>query len=139
MIVFLDVFHALADGDNMPDALVAGNERRIGLHRPVTVSGMQIGMQTPEAATLTRISPFWGRGVSTSSIAKRSPNLRTTAAFIVLSIILLLLCSSGEPLSGSGHRPGNEVVAHPLLGKERRPANPDGARIRRSPAGWCHS
>src|SRR6202011_2344175 len=43
---------------------------------------------TPQAITLTRISPGPGTGTGTSSITSGLPNWRTIAAFIILAILL---------------------------------------------------
>ena len=43
-VALLDRRDAGADGRDGADALVAGNEGRRGLHRPVAVGGVQVGV-----------------------------------------------------------------------------------------------
>ncbi len=43
-VAFLHVPHACADGDDMAHALMARDERRLGLERPVAVGGVEVGV-----------------------------------------------------------------------------------------------
>ena len=43
-VALLDVLDAAADGGDVADALVAGDERRVRLDRPVALGGVQVGV-----------------------------------------------------------------------------------------------
>jgi hypothetical protein len=54
--------HARSNGDYQPDGLVAGNERKRGLHWPVAVRGMEIGVANAAGLGLHQDLARPGRG-----------------------------------------------------------------------------
>ena len=64
------------------DALVAGDERRRGLHRPLAAGGVDVGVAEPGRLDADEHLLGAGLGMGTSSIASGRSKLRTTAAFM---------------------------------------------------------
>jgi hypothetical protein len=60
-VALLDVGHAGADGRHEAHALVAGDERRLRLHRPVALGGVEVGVA--DAGRLHRDLDLAGAGL----------------------------------------------------------------------------
>ena len=61
-VAFLHDRHARSDGGDAPDAFMAGNERERGLHRPVAVCGVEIGVADAAGLGLDQDLAGAGRG-----------------------------------------------------------------------------
>ena len=81
----LSVGDAGAERGDDAGALMAGNERRRRLDRPVAVGGMQIGVADAAGDDLDQDFARARRGIGTSSIDSGLPNSWTTAAFIIFT------------------------------------------------------
>lgn len=75
----------------MPAASWPGMKGGVGLTGQSPSAACRSVWQTPHATTFTRISPGPGTGTGTHSIASGLPNSRTTAAFISLFVMTIIL------------------------------------------------
>jgi hypothetical protein len=64
----------------MADAFMAGNERRLGLDRPVAMNGVKVGMADAARRDLDQDLSGPRVGTGTSSITSGLPNSCATAA-----------------------------------------------------------
>ena len=71
-VAFLDVRNAGADGGDMADALMARDEGRLGLDRPIAVRGVQVGVADAARRDLDEDLASLGLGTGTSSMTRGS-------------------------------------------------------------------
>ncbi len=80
----------------MADALVTGDERRLGLDRPVTLGSVEIGVANAGGCDLDHDLAGARLRHGTSSITSGFRNSRTTAAFMVGGMFVLIPIQQGD-------------------------------------------